>query len=177
MIFTDTETTGLLKADAANLNLQPFITEIYAVKLDDDLNFVEELDTLVKPPVPIPEHITKITGISDDTVATAPSFIEVYDKLIDLFLGQRVVVGHNIPFDLGVIWCELARHSLQWKFPWPPTWICTIEKSMPIENRRLSLKNLYLHATGRPHEGAHRAKVDVAATIECYKFLMKQGLI
>lgn len=177
MIVADTETTGLLKPDAASLHLQPYITEVYAVKLTDDLEFISEIDTFVKPPVPIPDIVTKLTGITDATVSRAPTFLGIYDQLAEFFLGETVVVGHNISFDLGMLYCELARHSLEFHFPWPKTWICTVEKSVPIEHRRLTLSKLHELATGAPHEGAHRAKADVEATIRCYRWLKEISLI
>jgi DNA polymerase III epsilon subunit-like protein len=177
MIFADTETTGLLKPDAITLNLQPYIIELYAVKLTDDLEFVSEIDTLIKPPVQIPAHITKINGIDDGMVTGSPKFINIYQQLVDMFLGETVIVGHNISFDLGMLYCELARHSYEFHFPWPQTWICTVEKAMPIENRRLRLSQLHEKATGKPHEGSHRAKSDVQAVIRCYSWLKEQGLL
>lgn len=177
MIFTDKETTGLMKPDATKLNLQPYITEIYAIKLTDELEFIEEFDSLIKPPVPIPDEIIKLTGISNEMVASAPSFIGVYDDLVNLYLGERTVVGHNIQFDLGMLWAELARVNKQYHFPWPPEHICTIEKSMPLENRRLSLKNLHFKLFGEYHQDAHRAKSDVLATIRCFQELRNMGLI
>ncbi len=177
MIFIDTETTGLLKAEAADLSLQPHITEIYAVRLDDDYKFISELETFVKPPIPIPEEITKITGITDAMIADAPSFIRVYDDLVSLFLGEAEVIGHNIPFDMGMLYCELARTNLEYHFPWPKTWTCTVEKSMSIENKRLRLVYLHELATGSPHENAHRAKNDVMAVVRCHIWLRKKGLV
>ena len=43
MIVFDLETTGLPKAEGADLDLQPRITEFGAVKLDEELN---EIGTL-----------------------------------------------------------------------------------------------------------------------------------
>lgn len=177
MIFIDTETTGLLKPDAASLHLQPYITEVYAVRVTDDLEFISEVETFVKPPIPIPDIVTKITGITNETVSRAPKFIGVYNQLVELFLGETIVVGHNISFDLGMLYCELARHSFEFHFPWPRTWICTVEKSVPIEHRRLTLSRLHELATGAPHDGAHRARADVEATIRGYKWLKEISLI
>jgi len=177
LIFIDTETTGLLKPDAASLHLQPYITEIYVVKLTDKLSFIDEFETLIKPPIPIPDETSKVSGITNELVANAPKFIEVYDRLVDLFMGERITVGHNVSFDLGVLWSELARHRLEFHFPWSPTWLCTVEKSTSIKHKRLSLKDLHMLATGHAHEDAHRAKSDVLAMIRCYQWMEQKGLI
>jgi len=178
MIFIDTETTGLLKPDVADLSLQPSITEICAIRLDDDYEFLGQVNTLINPEVEIPEFITKITGIDAELVKDKPTFIEVYDELVDLFLGEQVVVAHNAPFDMGMLWTGLARHGLEYKFPWPPIWQCTAEASMKIEGRRLKLRDLHELATGRKHEeGAHRADADVHALIRCHKWLTSENYV
>jgi DNA polymerase III epsilon subunit-like protein len=177
MIFIDLETTGLLKPSACELGFQPFITELYAVRLTDNYDFIAEIETKIKPPVPIPEEVTAITGITNEMVRNAPSFVSMYNKLVDLFLGERIIVGHNISFDCGVLWCELARCGLEVSFPWPPTRVCTVEKSYAIENRRLPLKALYQIATGTIHIGAHRAKNDVIALVRCHMWMKEQGLL
>jgi len=177
LIFIDTETTRLLKPDAASLHLQPYLVEIYAIKLTDKLSFIDDINTLIRPPIPIPDEASKVNGITNDMVASAPKFIEVYDDLVNLFIGERTTVGHNVSFDLGILWTELARHRLEFHFPWSPRWVCTVEKSTTIKHKRLSLKDLHTLATGHPHEDAHRAKSDVLATIRCYQWLETKGLI
>lgn len=177
MIFFDTETTGLLKPDAITKNLQPFIIDLYMIKLTDELEFVDELETLIKPPIPISEEITRINGITDEMLVGAPTFMQVYPKIVDICLGERVIVAHNIAFDCGVLYCELSRHDKEFHFPWPPEWICTVEKSMPIKGRHIRLKQLYEMATGREHEGQHRAKADTEALLRCYVYLKELGLV
>lgn len=178
MIALDTETTGLLKPEATEVHLQPFITEIYIVKFDSDFNIQGEFETFIKPPVPIPEFIQKITNITNEMVATAPAFIEIYDDLCDFVRGEEISFAHNASFDNGVIRHELARHDLQFKFPWPSRPLCTVEMTECIQNKRLKLKDLYKLATGKPEiVGAHRAKTDVLALLDCIKWMKTNGLV
>jgi DNA polymerase III epsilon subunit family exonuclease len=58
--------------------------------------------TLVNPGRPIPEEATRIHGVTDDMVADAPAVADVLVKLHN-FCGGRVVVGHDVGFDLAVI--------------------------------------------------------------------------
>lgn len=176
MIFADFETTGLPKPTVASLNLQPYITEIYAVKLDSNYQFISELDTLVLPPIPIPDFITRLTGIDDQTLIGAPTFVQVYPQLIDLFLGEREVVAHNCTFEMFMTYVELARLSRELQFPWPHIWTCTVEKSKHIQGRRLTLQQL-CELVGFKHVDAHRAKPDVESLIKCHKWLRGKGLI
>ncbi len=175
IIITDTETTGLLKPIPTKIEKQPFITEIYAVRISPDFKFVSEVDTLIKPPIPISEEITKITGISDDTVKDAPSFFQVYDELYNLFEGCRYLVGQNIEFDVGMIYHELFRHNFERKFPWPKHHICTIESSYHYKNKRLKLADLHEVLFKKGFKDAHRAKSDVMATLRCFIEMHKRG--
>ena len=175
IIVFDTETTGLLLPVNARMEKQPFITEIYAARLSPDFKLVKELDTLVKPPIPISEEITRITGIDDNLVKNAPTFFEIYDDLYDLFEGVRYLVGQNVLFDIGMLHNELFRHNLEKKFQWPKHDICTIESSYHYKNKRLKLMDLHELLFNKGFKEAHRAKNDVNATIRCFIELYNRG--
>lgn len=177
MLACDLETTGLLKPDLVDSKLQPCITEIYICKFDYDGNITAEIDTLIKPPVPIPEMITKITGITNEMVAHAPRFIEIYDELCNFVLGEDTFFAHNCSYEIGVLICELRKYDLDYKFPWPKNQICTVEESFSIRNKRLPLGELHKIATGNSFEGAHRAKADVHAMIRCITWMKKEGFL
>jgi DNA polymerase III subunit alpha, Gram-positive type len=181
MIFGDLETTGLLVPDANDLRNQPYITEMYFVKLDfnedGSFKFIDEIETLVKPPIPISEEITQITGITNEMLYDKPSFPAIHNRLTSFFLGEEFFIAHNVAFEIGVIRCELARMGMETRFPWPPNQICTVERSLPIHNKRLSLGKLHEYLTGSPHENAHRARADVEALVRCYSGLMELGLV
>jgi len=49
-----------------------------------------------------------MTGIRTDMVEGAPCFHRVADALTD-FIGDSVLVAHNLPFDLGFLNRELSR--------------------------------------------------------------------
>ena len=175
IVVFDTETTGLLRAIPTKMERQPFLTEIYAIRLSPDFKMVSELDTLIKPPIPISEEITRITGIDDNTVKDAPVFFDVYDELYDLFEGCRWVWGHNVEFDIGMLNNELFRHNLERKFPWPKNHGCSIEASYSYKNKRLKLADLHEYLFGEKFDGAHRAKQDVFATVRCIHEMLKRG--
>lgn len=175
IIITDTETTGLVKPIPTDLQFQPFMTEIYACKLNENFEFISEFTTLVKPPIPITKEIIKITGIDDAMVANAPTFIEIYDGLYDFFCGVDIIVGQNISFDINIIHYELMRHDLDKKFCYPKRQVDTIEASYHYENKRLRLSALHELLFGEGFEDAHRAKPDVMATVRCFIELVKRG--
>jgi DNA polymerase-3 subunit epsilon len=76
----------------------------------------DTLDVLVDPGRPIPARSTAIHGITDVMVAGAPRFAEAWPALAAM-IRDRVVVGHNIAFDLAVLRAEAARADLAWDEP------------------------------------------------------------
>lgn len=74
------------------------------------------LDYLVHPGIKIPKRATDIHGITDDTVAFAPSFPLIWPS-IQIYWHRRVLVGHNIAFDLAVLRHEAERARLPFHPP------------------------------------------------------------
>lgn len=85
-VIIDTETTGL----AYNAE----IIEISVIDMKGNVL----LDTLVKPSCSIPPEATEINRITNEMVADAPSWREVYPVLMDI-IGTRKWVGWKSEFD------------------------------------------------------------------------------
>ena len=177
IILFDTETTGLLKPEPASLNQQPYITEFYGCKVNEEFQLLEELESFVKPPIPIPEEVIRISKITDEMVKNAPIFPEFYAELARFFTGVDLVVAHNLPFDLGILNNELRRINKTLKFPWPRHHACTVEKSMHLRGHRLKLAQLHEIALGKSFKDAHRAKQDVHALVRCFHWLTENNHI
>lgn len=180
-ILFDTETTGLIKPKANNVSDQPYITDLYCMKVehkpDGSIVKIDEFETLLKPPVPLSAEITRITGLTDDMLKDAPEFFEIAEDLGKFFTGVDRLVAHNLAFDRSMLANELVRCDRVIKFPWPVDHMCTVEKTLHIEQRRMSLTRLHEHLFGKAFDGAHRAKTDVKAMFSCYKEIAKQGMI
>jgi CBS domain-containing protein len=108
-VVLDTETTGIDPAHAR-------VVEIAAVRLSGGKIAEETFHRLVRPDQPIPAAAVSIHGIDDAAVASAPAFSEVWPEL-SLFIGQAVVIGHTLGFDLAVLKRECERAGLQWVRP------------------------------------------------------------
>lgn len=93
-IVVDLETTGLHPE-------KDEIIEIGAIKFVDGKE-VESFEQLVNPGRPIPEFITRLTGISDSDVADMPKIDDVFSQL-DQFLGGAAFVGQQVNFDASFI--------------------------------------------------------------------------
>ena len=175
-VVFDTETTGLIKPDVNDINEQPYIAEFYAVKIDEDFNLIDEIGGFLKPPVPLSEKITKITGITNEMIADAPSFADFSQDLEKFFVGVDEMIAHNLPFDRNMLANELVRAGRLLHFPWPPKHTCTVAASMGIEQRRINLTKLHHYATGKDFP-AHRAKDDVYALVRSYHWLCEEGIL
>lgn len=182
MIIFDTETTELVAPEASNINRQPRIVEFAAIRVMNEsllpmAGIKCQLESFINPGVPIPPESTKITGITNDMVKTLPKFSAFYESLWNFFLGEDTIVAHNLAFDSNVLRYELTRIDKQFKFPWPPKQICTVEASIGLAGHRLNLGKLHEIATGAPHPEAHRALSDVEALLRCVRWMRKKRLL
>jgi DNA polymerase III alpha subunit (gram-positive type) len=181
LVCFDTETTGLIKPNVVELEKQPEIIELYMAKLifrsDGVFEQIDEIDTFLTPKGPISEEITRITGITPLMVKGAPTFGDIFPRIQQFHVGVHAWVAHNCAFDTAMMANEISRIGKIVHMPFPPRKICTVQASMSIEQRRLTLSNLHKELFGEPFEGAHRAKVDVQAMIRCFKKLFEMGMI
>lgn len=107
-IALDVETTGL----------DPIVGRIVEIALvqftfDPEGALIEErrFESLINPNQPIPAQASRIHGIIDADVAQKPLFGELTTQISSL-CADRVVVGHNIQFDIGFIEQEFTRNGL-----------------------------------------------------------------
>ena len=175
-ILLDFETTGLIEAEGNPLEVQPYIIEAFVLRVDSNGTEQARFHSLLKPPIPLPEKITEITGITEKELKGAPGFATIYRPLVEICLGAHTLVGHNLPFDLTMLVNELKRIDKEHKFPYPPIHYCTVANSINVRGQRLRLKELYSIVTGKEEiENSHRAEADVMALLECYLWMREGG--
>jgi len=153
-VVVDLETTG---SDPSTHR----ITEIGAVKVRGG-RIVEEWTSLVRPGRRIPSFIVKLTGITDEMVATAPEFDRIAEEL-HAFIGDAIFVAHRAKFDHGFLKAEFDRVGIRLAGPV----LCTV-----VEMKRFfpglpsyGLAALSAHF-GVSLESHHRALCDARATAE-----------
>ncbi len=83
--------------------------------------------SLVNPGVSIPLSIQRLTGISNDMVADAPSFEQLSGEVWERLKGRRFV-AHNVRFDYGFVRSELRRVGLAFNAPLA----CTVRLSREL---------------------------------------------
>lgn len=177
MIIFDTETTGLIKNSAIPLKQQPQIVELFCLKLNDQ-TYEEEGAWLSRFHVKkIEEEAVKTHGITVADLAMEPTFAERFDSLCEFLLGQRIMIGHNISFDIDMLDMEVRRLGKSRAFPWPYIHIDTVEATEGEEGFRLGLAVLHERLFNESFEGAHGAEADVRATARCLVELIKQGMV
>ncbi len=106
----DLETTGLF-------NNKHEIVEIGAVKFTvyDDGGIIRPKEistfqTLVKPPMMIPDEATRINHITNAMVENAPPISDALRKFT-IFCGQSaILVAHNADFDTGFLHVAYTKH-------------------------------------------------------------------
>ena len=109
-VVLDTETTGL---DVS----QDRIVQIGAVRVEQgQVQPNETFATLVNPGMPIPPASTAIHGIDDAAVRSAPAF-ETVKPTFDAFIGDAVIVGQSVGFDLAILLRETRRVAARWRPP------------------------------------------------------------
>ena len=149
----DVETTGLSKYCCK-------LTEIAAIRVRDN-RVVEKYQSLINPECNIPEFITHLTGIDNELVKNERTITEVIPEFIS-FLGEDIMVGHNVGFDYGFINYNSEKHLNQSLIN--PR-LCTIKLSrrlLPdLASRKLASLCDYFEVT---NDNAHRAMGDCIAT-------------
>jgi DNA polymerase-3 subunit epsilon len=69
---------------------------------------VERFQMLFDPERKLPAYISKLTGIRDADLRGQGKFADHADR-IEEFLGDSLIVGHNVTFDIGFVNAELRR--------------------------------------------------------------------
>jgi CBS domain-containing protein len=162
-VALDTETTGL---DARSARL----VQIGAVRIADGaVHRDRSFETLVNPGVPIPKASSAVHGISDDDVAAAPRFGDVAGDL-ESFIGEGVVVGHTIGYDLTILQREAALAGRPWRAPRTLDIRVLAELALPS----LAQYDLDRIASllGVTIDGRHTAMGDAVATAQVYTALL-----
>lgn len=155
----DLETTGLSC-------IKNEIIEVGILKVRND-EIVEKYSRLVKPKAKVSKKITEITGITNVMLDNMPSIEDIIIEILQ-FIGDDVIIGHNILFDLGfissVIEMDLPNEYLDTVY---------LSKNTYPELKRYRLSDLtnYLGI----YTNTHRAIDDCIATKELYDDIKKRS--
>ena len=165
-VVFDTETTGLLPDSGDK------IVQLAAVRIVNGRRVeAERFDTLVNPARDIPAASTRIHGITDDMVATAPH-IEVAARRFHDFSDGAVLVAHNAGFDMAFLRRLERRIGFRFDQPVLDTVLLSALVFGDGENHSLDALAARL-AISLPEEIRHTAIGDASATAEALLKLLR----
>jgi DNA polymerase-3 subunit epsilon/ATP-dependent DNA helicase DinG len=100
-VALDLETTGLDPE-------RDRIIEVGATRFDPSGAELETFAYVVNPGRPVPAFIERFTGVTNEMTARAPKLASIRPEL-ERFVGDSVIVGHNIGFDLRYLAGEQVK--------------------------------------------------------------------
>ena len=161
----DLETTG---GSAANCE----ITEIGAVKYKHG-ELLGSFQTLVDPGAPIPPSIVVLTGITQAMVFDAPKIVDVLPTFLE-FIGDSVIVGHNVRFDMSFLNAASIRHGYG-RLPQKTVDTAGLARRLvrnEVQNLRLQTLAAHFRSPTTPN---HRALEDARATAHVLHGLLERA--
>lgn len=168
----DTETTGLSSESCS-------LIEVSGLRVRGG-EVQETFSTLIRPPWRevekngewtegyVDDFIQGLTGITDEMLEDAPLPEEAL-PLVEDFLGNDLILGHNVGFDMAFLYDSFQKYLGR---------PCRNDSLDHLRIARKLLPELSHHrlgdvaaALGVPYEGAHRALADCWITYGCYEKL------
>lgn len=159
LILIDIETTGASSVYGR-------ITEIAAIRVEN-MEIVATFSSLINPGQNLPPFITRLTGITDEMLWSAPVFKTVAEEFIE-FMQGGIFIAHNVGFDYRFIKQEYKRLGVDFKMDR----LCSVRLSRKLypEHRRHNLDSV-IDRLGLSVKNRHRA-LDDAEVI--YKLLKQE---
>jgi DNA polymerase-3 subunit epsilon len=161
----DLETTGATAKDCE-------ITEIGAVRFRGGEK-TGVFQSLVNPGVEIPPFITVLTGITHSMVVEAPMIAEALPAFLE-FIGDAVIVGHNIRFDMSFLNAAAERLGYGKLSNRTVDTLGLARRLVHREVRNLKLSTLAAHFRS-PIPPTHRAFEDAEATAHVFWSLLERA--
>ncbi|WP_435622627.1 exonuclease domain-containing protein [Flagellimonas sp.] len=134
----------------------------------DGHEIVDRFMSLVNPEREIQPFVSKLTGINNKMLRTAPKFHEVAKRIVEITEGA-VIVAHNAQFDYRILRTEFRRLG----YDFQRKTLCTVDLSKKLipDAESHSLGKL-VRSLGIPMSDRHRANGDALATLKLFKLLL-----
>lgn len=161
----DLETTGLHPQYDS-------ILEMSAIKYRNN-QVVDKFDNYVVFDQEIPEFTQRLTGITPEVVKYGIPLDDLLDQYL-IFIGNDVVVGHNVNFDLNFIYdYSLQLFGLEFQNSYIDTMRLGRKLLPQLPHCRLSDLCEVFNVTNKR---AHRSWADCEATFDCLQGLYSLGV-
>ena len=179
-VVFDTETSGLPSTRARKVTPKNLTTwdscrmlSIALVVYNDDHTENSSFYAIIKPEG-FEVAATEIHGITKEMAdSEGIPFMTVYNVFTQVFKLCKIVIGHNVDFDISVLRSECLRRNLDMSVFDLIDVRCTLKmaKNMFLEPVN-KLGVLYKKFFGEELEGAHDAMIDTRASARLYAFIM-----
>ncbi|MCB8998567.1 MAG: DNA polymerase III subunit alpha [Bacteroidales bacterium] len=189
LIF-DTETTGLPKRDNApleELDNWPRLVQLAWQMHDITGKFIEAKDYIIKPEgFTIPYAAEKVHGISTEkALKDGHDLKTVLKEFAADISASRLLIAHNIEFDINIVASEFLRNSIENDFlekkklctKVESTDFCAIPGGRGGKFKWPNLKELHEKLFNEGFPDAHNASADVEATTRCFLELIRIGVL
>jgi DNA polymerase-3 subunit epsilon len=148
LVFVDVETTGG-RSDKSK------IIDIGIIRVENG-RVVETMNQLIRPDVPVPGFITRLTGITNEMLWDQPTF-EALAPELEIIFQDALFIAHHVSFDYGFIKSEFKRIGINFN----SDRACTVKLSRLLhpEQRRHGL-DMIIERMGLSVENRHRGYDD-----------------
>jgi DNA polymerase III epsilon subunit-like protein len=197
ILIFDTETTGLPETKIISqdtLNKWPHIVQFSFIIFDIDKNdIVETKDFIIKMPegINISSESTAIHGITNEMTDKGITINDALKEFFDKLRKVDLLVGHNIGFDINMVYIELFRiiyyqeNISSYKFDLHlltnyKNIYCTMQESIDLCNIQMisklgkeykkfpKLSELHEKLFGNIPNNLHNSLVDILITLRCF---------
>lgn len=159
-VVIDLETTGFSP-------MFDEIIELGAIRYENRVQ-TGSFSSLIRPTCSIPDVVVAKTGITDNMTANAPVIEDVLPRFL-AFIGDAVLVGHNVGFDINFLYDNAVRLGLDPVCNDHVNTLRLANRLLPGMRRR-RLENL-AEELGIPVTVSHRALDDCQTTADCLEML------
>lgn len=197
VLIFDTETTGLPETKIISqdtLNKWPYIVQLSFILFDTSTNdIIETKDCIIKIPdeINISSESTAIHNITNEMTKKGETINDVLKEFFDKLRKVDLLVGHNIEFDINMIYIELLRiiyykeNISSYKFDLHllknfKNIYCTMQESIDLCNIQMTTKlgkeykkypklsELHEKLFGITPKNLHNSFVDILITLRCF---------
>lgn len=159
-VVLDLETTGLDPAFDS-------IIELAALRVENN-KITQSFQSLIQPGFEIQPFITELTGITNEMLSSAPDLEQVLPDFLD-FIGNSIVVGHNVNFDINFIY-DSCSFLLDTNFQNDFVDTLRLSRRLFKEEKHHRLSDLITRFNiGSTVE--HRSLSDCTMTFYCYEYM------
>lgn len=151
------------------------IIQIAAMRIDRDGNEIERFERFINPGKSVGTS-ELVHGFTDEYLAEHGESPEVVLEAFKEFSNNRIIVGHNVNYDISILSHELARHNLgepQFKAVYDTLDI--FRRFYPtLENHKLGFLSKHFPINHRP---THNAMDDIIATGQLLIYAVRENIV